>query len=133
VGYPSARTYRDNEVYSASPAQLLIITFDYLISQMTRARIGLETNKQDVTLAALDRARYAAGELLATIDPNDHNELPRNLRSLYVFLLAELVEIGRTRDAVRLEKNTANVRELREAWAAAAEQQRTAAGRAEVA
>ena len=123
MGYPSAaRAYRENEVFAASPAQLLVITFDYLLSQMTRARVGIETKQLAVTLGGLDRSRVAIGELMATIDPADTSDLARTLRSIYAFTFSELIDLGRTHDPVRLERNLANIRELRTAFATAAQQ-----------
>jgi flagellar biosynthetic protein FliS len=122
VGYPSAaKSYRENEVYSASPAQLFLMTFDYLIAQMTRARIGIETKQRDITLAALDRSRVALGELIASIDSKDNSDLARTLRGLFTFSFMELCDVGFASDKVKLERHLANIRELRDAFAKAAE------------
>ncbi|MDQ8154395.1 MAG: flagellar protein FliS [Gemmatimonadota bacterium] len=123
MGYPSAvKSYRENEVYSASPAQLFLMTFDYLIAQMTRARIGIETKQKDITLAALDRSRVALGELIASIDSKDNSDLARTLRGLFTFSFMELCDVGFAADKVKLERHLANIRELRDAFAKAAEQ-----------
>ena len=116
-----ANRYRESEVLSASPARLLLITFDFALSQLTRAKLGIETKRPEITLPALDKSRQAVGELLGSLDPAHGGELVHRLTSLYVFVLAELVEIGRTQDAHRLERNTQIVRELRDAFAAAGE------------
>lgn len=117
----AASAYREAEVLSASPARLLIITFDFLLAQLTRARVGIESGRSDVTLPALDKSRQAVGELLSSIDPAQGGEIAHRLASLYVFVLAELVEIGRSPDATRLERNTRLIRELRDAFAMAGE------------
>jgi len=116
-----ASRYRESEVLSASPARLLIITFDFLIAQLTRAKVGIEARRPEVTLPALDKSRQAVGELLASVDPAAGGELAHRLTSLYVFLLTELVELGRSPDAHRLERNTRIICELRDAFAAAGE------------
>lgn len=116
-----ASAYRETEVLSASPARLLIITFDFLLAQMTRAKVGIETKRPDVTLPALDKARQAVGELLASVDAAKGGELGHRLVSLYVFVLTELGEIGRSLDVKRLERNTQLIRDLRDAFAVAAE------------
>ena len=64
----SAGRYRELEVMSASPARLLIITFDFLLAQFARAKIGMETKNRALTLTALDKARQAVGELAETLD-----------------------------------------------------------------
>ena len=113
--------YREAEVLSASSGRLLIITFDFLLAQMMRAKVGVEANRNDVVLPALDKSREAVGELLASVDPAKGGELAHRLVSLYVFVLSELVEIGRNPDAARLERNARIIRELRDAFAKAAE------------
>ena len=115
----ASRAYRESEVLSASPARLLTITFDFLLTQMLRAKVGIETKRPDITLPALDKSRQAVGELLASVDPKQGGELAHRLVSLYVFVLAELVEIGRTPDANRLVRNTLLIKELRDAFATA--------------
>ena len=118
----AANAYREADVLSATPARLLIITFDFLLAQLTRARVGIETGRNDITLPALDRARQAVGELLASVDTAQGGELGHRLVSLYVFVLAELVEMGRSPDATRLKRNTKLMQELRDAFATAGEQ-----------
>lgn len=122
MSYQTATSlYRESEILSASPARLLTITFDFALSQMTRARVGIDCKKSEITLPALDKARQAIGELLASIDSERGGELAHRLTAVYVFVLAELVEIGRSQDSKRLERNTQLIRELRDAFAAAGE------------
>lgn len=113
--------YRESEVLSASPARLLIITFDFLLAQMTRAKVGIESGRRDVTTPALDKAREAVAELLASVDPTHNTELGHRLVSLYAYILAQLVEQVGSPDVSRLAELTRLVRELRDAFAAAGE------------
>lgn len=119
---PAANAYRDSDVLSASPARLLTITFDFLLAQMMRAKVGIETKRPEITLPALDKSRQAVGELLASVDPKQGGELAHRLVSLYVFVLTELVEIGRAPDANRLVRNSLLIKELRDAFATAGAQ-----------
>ena len=120
--HAAAIAYRVSDVLSASPARLLMITFDYLLAQMMRAKVGIETKRPEITLPALDKSRQAVGELMASVDPKQGGELAHRLVSLYAFVLAELVEIGRTPDANRLVRNTMLIKELRDAFATAGAQ-----------
>lgn len=122
----AASHYREAEVLSASPARLLLLTFDFLLAQLTRAKVGMETKRPEITAPALDRAREAVGELLASIDPKHGGELPHRLTSLYIFVLTELIDLGLKPDARRLERNTVLIRELRDAFASAGERPTTA-------
>lgn len=121
TSFAAANAYRESDVLSASPARLLIITFDYAVTQMMRAKVGIEAKRPEITLPALDKARQAVGELLASVDPKHGGELGHRLVSVYVFVLAELVEMGRTPDASRLARNIQLIRDLRDAFAAAGE------------
>lgn len=118
----ASRAYRESEVLSASPARLLIITFDFLLTQLMRAKVGIETRRPEITLPALDKSREAVGELLASVDSRQGGELAHRLISLYAFVLGELVELGRTPDATRLARNTQLIQELRDAFAIAGAQ-----------
>lgn len=123
MSYQAAtNAYRESEVLSASPARLLTITFDFLLTQMMRAKMGIETKRPEIALPALDKSRQAVGELLASIDQKQGGELAHRLTSVYVFVLAELVEVGRFMDATRLSRNTQLIQELRDAFATAGQQ-----------
>lgn len=117
----SAGRYRESEVLSASPQRLLIITFDFLLAQFARAKIGMETKNRELTITALDKARQAVGELAATLDMQQGGELAHRLRSLYVFEFSELAALGFEPNIARLEKNAKLMRELRDAFATAAQ------------
>jgi flagellar protein FliS len=112
-----AQAYRGSEVLSAPPGRLLIITFDALLTSMTRLRLALSTNNHELGATSLSTARALLGELLATLNRKEGGEIASGLASLYVFILGELNEISVSRDAVRLERNTALIRELRDAFA----------------
>ncbi len=114
-----AGRYRESEVLSASPHRLLLLTFDFLLAQFARAKIGMQTKNLELTITALDKARQAIGELLGTLDMEKGGELAHRLRSIYVFEFGELSELGRNHDVARLERNATLMRELREAFASA--------------
>jgi flagellar protein FliS len=116
----SAGRYRETEVLSASPQRLLLITFDFLLAQFERARIGMERKNRELTIAALDKARQAVGELAVTLDVEHGGEHAHRLRSIYVFEFAELASLGSEFDVTRLQRNATLMRELRDAFAVAA-------------
>ena len=71
----------------------------------------------ELRIGALDKARAALGELLATLDHERGGEMAGQLDGVYRFLLGELIEIGLHPSAARLERAIAMVAELREAFA----------------
>lgn len=116
--YPSAaHSYRESEVLSAPPGRLLLITFDGLLTAMTRARVGIAMSNHEVTLAALDRSRAFLGELLASLDRTHGGEIAERLASLYVFVFGELLALGMQPNLSRLDRVIGIIRELRDAFA----------------
>ncbi|HYV99740.1 MAG TPA: flagellar export chaperone FliS [Gemmatimonadaceae bacterium] len=115
-----AQAYRESDVLSASPARLLIITFDGLLMAMTRFRVALSTKNDELSLTSVATARSALCELLATLDHEAGGSLADRLSSIYVFVLSELDTISHRPDLQRLDRNINIIRELRDAFAAAA-------------
>ena len=119
MSHPGTTTnkYRETEILSAAPERLLIITFDGLIAAMTRARVAAASSRADVLLPALEKSRDILGELLASLDFNRGGAIARQLSSIYVFQLGQLQTMGIAPDVRLLERLTAQIRELRDAFA----------------
>lgn len=115
-----ADRYREAQIHSATPAQLLLIVFDYLSSNLSRVRIAIEREDLELRVHALDRSRQAVGELLCTVDRTRGGAIAEQLVSLYAFLLRELMSINGTDDLARLERLSHVVLDLRKAFDGAA-------------
>ena len=109
--------YREMEVLSASPGQLVVILYDHLIASLRRARLGIEDTNVEQRVAYLDKSRAAVTELLVTLDEAKGGAIATNLRSLYSWILSELLDIGMRPDVHRLDKVIAIAGELRDAFA----------------
>ena len=109
--------YREMEVLSASPGQLVVILYDHLLASLRRARLGIEDNNVEQRVAYLDKSRAAITELLVTLDEAKGGAIATNLRSLYSWILTELLDIGMRPDVHRLDKVIAIAGELRDAFA----------------
>src|SRR5262249_29618119 len=97
-----ANAYRESDVLSASPARLLIITFDGLLMAMTRFRVGLAMKNDELARTSASTARLALCELLATLDRDAGGSLADRLASIYAFVLSELDAIAHRPDLKRL-------------------------------
>jgi flagellar protein FliS len=111
--------YREAEVVSASPAQLVLIIYDHVLVNLARARLRLDDVDGSARSEALDRARAGVTELLVTLDRDKGGAIAGNLASLYTFWLAELSVLGVKPRAERLDAISAMVTELRGAFAEA--------------
>ncbi|CAN5240743.1 N/A [soil metagenome] len=110
-------TYRQMEVYSASPAQLVVIVYDYLLLQLRRIDLAIEGEKVELRSDAVGRANAAIVELVGGLNLERGGEIGKQLSGLYTYFLAELIDIGRYSDRTRLSRLTAQVSDLREAFA----------------
>ena len=113
--------YREMEVLSASPGQLVVILYDHLLASLRRARLAIEGNNIEQRVLYLDKSRAAVTELLVTLDQAKGGAIATNLRSLYVWILSELLDIGARPDVHRLERVIGIAGELRDAFAQVAE------------
>src|SRR3954469_19728015 len=109
--------YRQVEVLSASPAQLIIIVYDFLLVQLCRAERGIETKDIELRADAIARSNAAVTELLNGLDVEKGGAIGRQLQSLYMFFLSELIDIGRRNDLKTLNRIRNQVSELRAAFA----------------
>jgi flagellar protein FliS len=118
-----AAHYREMQVMTASPAQLVVILYDHVLVCLRRARIAMEAGNTEQRIVLLDKTRHGLGELLATLNRDEGGVIAQDLARLYTFLLSELIDIGRTGDVARLERVTGIVTELRGAFATLAGEQ----------
>lgn len=116
---PAAARYRENEILSASPQQLLLMVYDHLLLSLRRARVAIERGDVPMRVEQLDKARAALGELMVTLDIEQGGSIARQLSGLYTFILGELVDVGARRDLEKLDRLVGIIAELRGAFAEA--------------
>jgi flagellar protein FliS len=112
-----ATRYRETEVLTATPGQLVVLLYDHLLLSLRRARVAMEARDADVQAECLDKARNVLTELLVTLDRERGGEVAVNLAALYSFLLGELVQVGIRADVARLDRVSRMIGELRDAFA----------------
>lgn len=112
-----ASRYREAEVLSASPAQLVVIVYQHLFVNLRRARLLAESTDVTARGDALERARAALAELLVTLDRDRGGELASRLASIYTFMYGEFVTLGVKPNAERLDALLGLATELHEAFA----------------
>ena len=112
-----ATRYRETEVLTATPGQLVVLLYDHLLLSLRRARIAMEARDADLQSECLDKARNVLTELLVTLDRERGGAVAVNLAALYSFLLGELVQVGIRADVARLDRVSHMIGELRDAFA----------------
>lgn len=116
--YATANRYRENEILSAGPQQLLLMVYDHLLLSLKRGRACLEQNDLAGRATQFGKARAAIDELLVTLDLEQGGDIARQLSGLYTFVLAELLDVRTRHDVPRLDRLIGVVTELRGAFAA---------------
>ncbi|MGH7619405.1 MAG: flagellar export chaperone FliS [Gemmatimonadaceae bacterium] len=111
-----AVAYRDREIKTASPGRLVVLVFDSALSNLYRARRGVQTSNIEERVTAVRKAREAIMELYVTLNVEQGGAIARNLQSLYAFILSELGDVARRPDGARLESLITMVTELRSAF-----------------
>ncbi len=108
--------YKEMEVLSATPGALVVMVYDHLLTSLLRARAAIVAGNVETRVTEFGRARDAVGELLATLDRQRGGAVAEQLGGLYTFFLRELTSLGIDPAVDRLDRVTAMVRELREAF-----------------
>ncbi len=116
-----AARYREAEVLSASPARLVVIVYEHLLTNLRRARLQAAERDPAPRCESLERARAALTELLVTLDKEKGGDLAGRLQGLYTFMLGELAVLGVKPDAARLDAIIAMASELHAAFAQVAQ------------
>lgn len=120
-GSNSAR-YLENEVMSRPREWLVPLLYEHIVSNLRRAQVHIESGDIEGKARSLSKANEILLELAGTLDMDRGGEIASRLSSLYSFYVAEIQGIGRSLDAVRLERLIAMIAELHDAWVQAAEQ-----------
>lgn len=122
MNYAAVRSrYVDDAVTTASPAKLLIMLYDRLVLDLTRAEAAQRAGDRAGAGPHLTHAQDIVSELASTLDVSAWDGA-RQLLSVYTFLLTELVGANVAGDPERTAACRELVEPLRDAWREAAQQ-----------
>jgi len=107
--------YMSTSVTTASPGQLLVMLYDRLVMDLTRAEEALQAGERQLGSERLLRAQDIIAELRATLNVEAWDGAP-GLAQLYGFLLKELITANVRGEAERVATCRALVEPLRDAW-----------------
>ncbi|MGC8669521.1 MAG: flagellar export chaperone FliS [Chthonomonadales bacterium] len=116
-----ALEYQRMQVETASPAQLIVMLYDGALRFATFAKERMASGDLEARHTYLMKAQRIVTELLAILDMENGGAVAQNLRSLYAYILKQLVEANLYDDAARIDEALGMLRELREAWAQVAD------------
>jgi flagellar protein FliS len=112
-----AARYREAELSSASPGQLVVMLFDKILLTLRRARIAAEARKIEERVELLLKANEMITELRISLDFEQGGAISQNLDALYAFSLRQLFEASRSGDVAKIDGVLRVMSELRDAFA----------------
>ena len=114
--------YLEADIMSRPKEWLVPLIYEHIVSNLTRAKVQIEKGDFEGKARSLQKASDLVYELLGSLDREKGGELAERLVSLYTFLGAEIMTVGRSLDLVYLQRLITMFSELHEAWVQAAEQ-----------
>lgn len=113
--------YKNNQILTASPEQILIMLYDGAIRFCRQAMNAMDEGQKTLQGEKIDRAMAIICEFSNTLDHGVGGEIAENLDALYGFMTRELIRANLQNDRKALETVESLLGDLRETWAEAIE------------
>lgn len=113
--------YRQTSIQTAPPEQLIVMLYDGAIRSLEQAKLAIQSGKDPSD--AIAKAQDIFAELAASLNLSA-GEIAGNLAQLYNFWIQRLFQAQIHREATMVDEVNTMARDLREAWATIAAQQR---------
>ena len=116
-GYDSYRAIDlDTQVSCASPYQLVLVLFDGLLDELSRARGHIEARHFDLKGQSLEKCMNIINALNSTLDHEQGGELVISLSRLYDYCLHRLVEVSASLSISGIDEVMHLLEQIREGW-----------------
>lgn len=111
--------YQQNQLLTATPAQLLLAAYDGAIKFSRIAGEKMASNKLDEQSIYINKAIAIVCELMNTLKEDVSPQLVAQLRSLYIYMIEKLAHANLNQDQDALGEVIKILTELRQTWAEA--------------
>ena len=108
--------YKNNQIFSASPEQIMIMLYDGAIRFLTQAMQGIDEGNIELKNNGINRAMAIVMEFRNTLDHNIGGEIAANLDSLYDFMIREMIQANIKKDRQKLQAVHTMLSDLRDTW-----------------
>jgi len=109
--------YRQTQVQSRSPLELVVMLYDGAIRDMTAAKAAMARRDLANKRQAMSRALAIVSELQSTLNMKEGGEVAQRLDSLYGYVNGRLLEANMHGHVGALEDAISVFTTVREAWA----------------
>ena len=115
--HQAANIYRQTEVQSRTPLELVTMLYDGALRFIAQARDALERKDIRARRDAITRALSVISELQSTLDMEKGGMIAEKLDGLYVYINGRLIEATNKQDPRPLDEAARLMTTLRGAWA----------------
>ncbi len=116
----AAKMYKQKQLESASPIQLLLMLYDAALDHLGRAERALETMDQPASVETFHKSLVTTQdiitELTVALDMEQGGDLAPKLFQLYEYMSYRLVEVNLSRQAEGLEDIKRLLNTLKSGW-----------------
>lgn len=112
-----ARAYRQTQIQSRTPMELIVLLYDESMRQLGQARDALGSGDLVTKRDALSRGLAIIQELQQMLDMNAGGEVAERLDGLYTYILGKAYEANAQRDPAGFDECIRLLGTLRAAWA----------------
>ena len=110
-------SYRQTEVQSRTPLELVVMLYDGALRFISEARGAIVRRDIHARHQQISRALAIVSELQSTLDMKSGGKIAAELDRLYVFVRDRLLEASLKQDVKPLDEATRILTKLREGWA----------------
>ncbi len=114
-----AKAYRRNSILNASPEKLVVMLYEGALQHLERARIDLSTKGKERSALvgeSLGKAMAIIGELRASLDYENGDQIATELDRLYEFVLDRIYQANVERKSEHIDAVVEVMKTLKEAW-----------------
>jgi flagellar protein FliS len=123
----AASAYRQTEVQSRTPLELVVMLYDGALRFVGQARDAVGRKDIPARRTAISRAMAILSELQSTLDMDKGGVISEKLDGLYVYISGLLIDASMTQSARPLEEAARLLTTLRDSWSAIARETAAAA------
>jgi flagellar protein FliS len=110
------QNYNQTKIQTSDQLSLIILLYDGLSRFLRKGQRKIFEKDYEGAHHYLTRSRDIVNELLVTLRVEDGNEVAQNLRSLYVFMIGQIIEANLKKDASMVDEVLAVAQNLRDGW-----------------
>lgn len=118
---PYLKQYKQNQVETATPEQILILLYDGAIQFLNRAKIALEKNDNILFHTSILGCQKIIMEFMNTLDMELGGNFAERLYALYDYLYNSLLSTSINKNVAKLDEVLRHLTHLRETWIKAIE------------